>query len=140
MVSGEQKVAQISLSPATSTDRYTWSSDNSAVAKVDKYSGKITARATGTAYITVMADSGVTAVIEVTVIGLNVTELTLEQYTNYRLYVEGATSTIRWDISNPAVAVVTNGNISTRSVGTATITATVNGRRLTCKLKVIKIK
>jgi uncharacterized protein YjdB len=54
--------------------------------------------------------------------------------------VEGASSTIRWDISNPEIAEVKNGVVSTRATGTATITATVNGRRLECKLKVIKIK
>ena len=140
MISGEEKIIQAVLSPATSTDGFTWSTDNSGIAKVDKTSGKITAKATGTAVITVMSDSGQTAVIEVTVIGLNVTHLTLEQYTDYTLYVEGATTSIKWDVSNPEIATVTNGRVSSRAVGTTTVTATVNGRRLSCKLKVVKIK
>jgi len=140
MVQGEEKAIQIVLNPITSTDGYSWSTDNSSVARVDKNTGRITAKATGTANITVMTDSGKTAVIEVTVIGLNVTELTLEQYTDYILYVEGATSAIRWDVSNPQIAEVTGGTVSSKAIGTATITATVNGRRLICKLKVTKIK
>jgi len=140
MVQGEDKAIQIVLNPITSTDGYSWSTDNSSVARVDKNTGRITAKATGTANITVMTDSGKTAVIEVTVIGLNVTELTLEQYTDYILYVEGASSAIRWDVSNPQIAEVTGGTVSSKAVGTATITATVNGRRLVCKLKVTKIK
>lgn len=141
MVPGESKTVQLVLIPAASTDGYTWSSDNSAVAKVDKKTGRITARATGTAYITVMTDSGKTSTVEVTVIGLNVTELVLEQYTSYpyKLEVEGAESTVKWSIDNQEIAQVSNGYISTRAVGTATITATVNGRKLNCKLKVVKI-
>lgn len=142
MVSGEEKTVQVALAPSNSTDNYTWSSDNSAVAKVDKNTGKISARATGTANITVMSDSGKTAVIEVNVVGLNITELTLEQYTTYPypLKVEGATGSVSWSIDNNNVAEVTNGRVSSRGIGTATITAQVNGRKLTCKLKVVKIR
>ncbi len=142
MVPGESKIVQLVLIPATSTDSYSWSSDNVAVASVDKKSGRITAKSTGTAYITVMTDSGKTATVEVTVIGLNMTSITLEQYTDYPypLVVEGATSAVKWTIDNPQVAVVSNGYISTRGTGTTMISAIVNGRKLTCKLTVVKIK
>ena len=142
MIPGEEKIVRSVLTPANSTDGLTWSTDNEAVARVDKNTGKITARSKGVAYITAMTDSGKTAQVEVLVIGLNMTELTLEQYTTYPypLQVEGTNSAVSWSIDNPSVAVVTNGRVSTRGVGTATITATVNGRRLTCKLKVVKIK
>ncbi|MBH1940239.1 Ig-like domain-containing protein [Mobilitalea sibirica] len=146
MVSGEDKVVRVTLSPVASTDGYSWSTDNVAVAQVDPKTGKITARATGTAMITVMTDSGKTATIEVTVVGLNFTELTLEQYTtyNYALSVEGATTPVTWSIDNPEIAVLrrmnnTSTTISSRGTGTATITATVNGRKLQCKIKVVKI-
>jgi uncharacterized protein YjdB len=142
MVQGEEKIVEARLNPTESTDSFTWSTDNSAIARVDKKTGKITARSTGTANISVMTDSGKTAMIEITVIGLNITELVLQQYTTYEypLVVEGATSPVRWSIDNPQVAVVTNGVVSSRATGTATITAIVNGRKLTCKLKVVKIK
>ncbi|HWT74530.1 MAG TPA: Ig-like domain-containing protein [Mobilitalea sp.] len=141
MVSGEDKVVQLVLIPAASTDGYTWSTDNPAVATVNKKTGRITAKSIGTAYITVMTDSGKTATVEVTVIGLNMTSLTLEQYTTYPypLEVQGATTAVKWSVDNPQVAVVTNGYVSSRSVGTATITAIVNGRKLTCKITVVKI-
>ncbi len=142
MVAGEEKVVTSVLTPATTTDKLTWSTDNAAVARVDKNTGRITARAKGVAYITAMTDSGKTAQVEVKVIGLNITELTLEEYTNYKhqLQVEGTDSKVSWSIDNPRVAEVTNGMVSTRGVGKATITATVNGRKLTCKLTVTKIK
>jgi uncharacterized protein YjdB len=141
MVAGEEKVVQVALNPVTSTDGFSWSTDNAAVANVDKKSGKITARSTGTANITVMTTSGKTALIEVTVIGLNVSSLTLEQYSEYALSIEGTSSRVAWMTSNPTIAIVKpNGTVSTRGTGTVTITATVNGVKLNCKLKVIKIQ
>ena len=140
MVPGEERIVEIVLIPSVSTDSVTWSSDNPSIAKVDKKTGKITALATGKAYISVMTDSGKTASIEVTVIGLSTTSIVIEEYTNYgTLVVEGATTPVRWSIDNTLVAVVNNGAVSSRGMGTATITATVNGRRLTCKIKVVKI-
>ena len=140
MTKGEQRIVRPVLNPVNSTDGLTWSTDNSSVATVDEKTGRIRARQTGTAYITVMTDSGKIATIKVTVIGLNVTELELEQYSRYTLQVEGATGRVTWDVANPKIAEVRNGNIVTKARGTTTITATVNGRKLTCKLTVTKIK
>ncbi len=140
MVPGEDKLVQTVISPVNSTDALSWSTDNVAVAKVDSKTGKITAVSIGTANVTVMTASGKTAIIEITVIGLNVTKLELEQYSTYTLYVEGANSRVTWDVANPEVAVVTNGRIVSRAIGTTTITAQVNGRKLECKLSVVKIR
>ncbi len=142
MVPGETQMVNVVLAPANSTDGKTWSTDNSAVATVNKTTGKITAKATGKAYITVMTSSGKTATVEVTVIGLNVSKLVTEEYTTYSgaLSVEGATTAVTWRVDNPLIAVVTgNGTVSTRSVGKTTITATVNGRKLTCEIIVNKM-
>lgn len=142
MVPGESKKVELVLNPTASTDKVTWSTDNAAVATVGKTSGKITAKSTGTAYITVMTESGKTASVEVTVIGLNVTKLVTEEYTTYSqaLSVEGATGTVAWQSSNPLVAKVSSdGTISTRAVGTAIITATINGRKLKCTVIVKKM-
>ncbi len=139
MIQGEQREIRPVLNPIGSTDGKTWSSDNNGVASVNKSSGRIKANATGTAYITVMTDSGKTATTEVTVIGLSRNKLTLGQYERAELWVEGATTRVRWDVDNPAIATVdNNGNVISRDVGTTNITATVNGRRLTCKVKVVK--
>jgi uncharacterized protein YjdB len=141
MLPGEEKIVQMVLIPSASTDDTTWSSDNNAIAKVDKNTGKITARSTGVAYITVMTDSGKTAQVEVIVIGLNITEITLQEYTRFDtpLQVEGATAKVTWSSSNQLVAEVKNGNVVSKGKGEATITAYVSGRKLTCKIKVVKI-
>jgi uncharacterized protein YjdB len=147
MVPGEEKTAHVTLNPAISTDHYTFSSDNTSVAKVNRKTGRITARATGTANVTVMTTSGKTASVEVIVVGLNMHSITLEQYTTYpyNLLVEGATSNVNWSIKNPQIGVLTQTgknsvSVSSRGIGTTTITANVNGRKLSCKLKVISIK
>ncbi len=140
MVSGEVKLVQVVMNPTNSTDSLSWSTDNASVAQVDAKTGKITAKSVGTANITAMTDSGKTAIIEVKVIGLNVTKLELEQYTAYNLTVEGASGRITWDVKNPDVAEVRNGRVISKAIGSTTITAQVNGRVLECKLKVVKIK
>ena len=144
LIKGESKLVNVVLSPAGSTDKVSWSSDNDSVATAvvssDNKSGKITAKNTGTAYVTAMTESGKAATVEVTVIGLSDTELTLGQYERYNyLRVEGATGQVSWSIDNTHVATIdSRGNIITRGTGKAIITATVNGRKLQCKLTVIK--
>ena len=143
MVPGETRTVQVVLNPTNSTDNFTWSTDNAAIASVNRTSGKITAKAPGTAMITVMTDSGKTATINVTVVGLNITEFTSEQYERHvgLLKVEGTNTRPQWSSQNTAIARVdANGTVSTYATGTTTITATVNGRKLTCKITVTKIR
>jgi uncharacterized protein YjdB len=140
MVVGETTTVQKAINPTTSTDRFTWETDNKTVATVDAATGKVTARTPGIANITVMTESGKTASTKVTVVGLNTTNLELEQYSTYNLSVIGINSGVTWDVDDTNVAVVTNGLVSTRRVGSTIITATVNGRKLTCRLTVTKIQ
>ena len=141
MVVGETNIIQKAINPTTSTDRFIWQTDNKTVASVDKSTGKVTARTPGIANITVMTESGKTASTKVTVVGLNVTSLVLEQYDPaYQLSVTGITTGVTWDVANSNIAVVKGGRVEARSIGSTTITASVNGRRLTCRLKVTKIK
>ena len=138
LVRGERKLVQTVLSPANTTDGIRWSSDNNAVATVDKKTGLIVAKSVGTAVITVMTDSGKTARITVTVVGLSKSSLTLEQYSTYTLWVEGAKN-VKWDVENPNVATVVNGKVTSRAIGKTRIIASVNGRKLYCTLRVTKI-
>lgn len=146
MVPGETKNVKIVQTPANSPDSIAWSSDNSSVARatrVDGRTGKITARGPGIATITVMAESGKSATMQVNVIGLNISNITMEKYDrlNNAITVEGTTSRVTWSIDNPRVATITRSgnnslNIVSKAVGTATITATVDGRTFKCKLSV----
>lgn len=141
LIPGESKTVNAVMNPAATTDSYSWSSDNTAVATVNKTNGRIEAKSVGTAVITVMTKSGKTARITVYVVGLNRSSLTLEQYSSYSLRVEGNLTGVRWDVENPSIATVTsNGLVQTRAVGTTNIVATVNGRRIACRLTVTKIR
>ena len=60
-------------------------------------------------------------------------------YTNdVKLVVEGATGTVRWDVDDPSICKVTNGVITAKKYGTTKVTATINGRTLTCTVKVVR--
>lgn len=144
MSPGETKTVAISIVPNNSTDTYTWSSDNELVAKVDANSGIISARAIGTANITVMTESGRRGTIKVFVVGLSKTDLTLQQYTSLllNLEVDGAGARdvkVRWDVDNQEIATVINGKVTGKALGTTYVYAVVNGRRLACKVTVVKI-
>ena len=69
----------------------------------------------------------------------------LQQYTNLllRLEVDGSGSSnfsVRWDVDNQNIATVQNGRVTAKALGTTTVYAVVNGRRLSCVVKVVKIK
>ena len=145
MSAGETKTVAVSIVPSNSTDTYTWSSDNSLVASVNEKTGKITAKALGTANITVMTESGRKGTVKVYVVGLSRTSVTLEQYTSLLLSLEvdgkGASDIkVRWDVENQEIATVSNGKVTAKATGTTYVYAVVNGRRLSCKVTVTKIK
>lgn len=139
------------VSPANASQICTWSSSNSSVASVDG-NGRVTAKATGTANITVKTSNGKTASCKVTVkpapasVKISNTSLTLgkgetfivSESTNSGSYVWG----FSWSSSNKSVAAIekTTGNkakITAMNNGTATITIkTYNGKTATCKVTV----
>ncbi|WP_313134536.1 Ig-like domain-containing protein [Anaerocolumna sp.] len=139
MTPGESATLQKVINPTNSTDRFTWETDNKTVASVDKSTGRVTAHKPGTANVIVITESGKTATTEVTVVGLNTTNLELEQYSRYTLSVIGVNSGIVWDVDDPGVATVRNGIVESRKVGTTTITANINGKILRCRIKVTPI-
>ena len=139
------------VSPSSANQACTWSSSNSSVASVDS-SGKVTAKKSGTANITVKTTNGKTATCKVTVkpaptsIKVNPASLTLgkgekytiSQSTNSGSYAWG----FSWSSSNTSVATVTKGSankatVTAKGVGTATITIkTYNGKTAQCKVTV----
>lgn len=139
MAPGEKKTIVAKSTPANTTDSMTWTSTDESIARVNAVTGEITAVAPGNTSVIVMMDSGKKAVINVIVVGLNRTSIVMDYYSNGdRLYVEGATSTVRWYSSNRRVVEVSaNGVLTSRGTGTAIIEARVNGRTLTCTVRVV---
>ena len=133
-----------------SNKKCTWSSSNTSVATVDS-NGKVTAKASGTATITVKTANGKTASCNVTVqavqavptsVSLNKTSLTLDVGKSYTLTKtvspSNAVTSYTWRSSNTSVATVDkNGKVTAKASGTATITVkTSNGKTATCKVTV----
>ena len=139
------------VSPSSANQTCTWSSSNSSIASVDS-NGKVTAKKSGWANITVKTSNGKTATCKVTVkpaptsVKVNPASLTLgkgETYTisestNSGSYAWG----FSWSSSNTSVATVKKGTankatVTAKGVGTATITIkTYNGKTATCKVTV----
>lgn len=136
---GERKTVVAKATPANTTDSLTWTSTDESVARVNAVTGEIIAVAPGTTSVIVMADSGKKAVINVIVVGLNRTSVVMDYYsTGPQLFVEGTDSKVRWYSSNSRVVEVSsNGTLTSRGSGTATIEARINGRTLTCTVRVI---
>lgn len=138
------------VAPENATDKsVTWESDKTNIATVDS-TGKVTAISDGTAIITVKTANGKTAtctvtvnaaVIPVTGIELNKTELTLEigdtETLTASVTPENATDkAVTWTVAPAGVATVENGVVTAIKDGTATITATANGKSATCSVTV----
>ena len=138
MAPGEKKTVIAKATPTNTTDSMMWTSSDESIVRVNPVTGEMTAIAPGNASVIVMMDSGKKAVINVIVVGLSRTSVVMDYYsTGVTLYVEGATSTIRWYSTNPRIVEVANGRLTSRGAGTATVEARVNGRTLHCTVRVI---
>ena len=125
-----------------------WYTSRSSVAAVSS-TGKVTARAVGTAVITAKTVNGKTATCKVTVspaptgVKISPTALTLGKGESYTLKGtvlpnDAKNKTCKWYTSSSSVAAVSStGKVTAKAVGTAVITAkTVNGKKATCKVTV----
>ena len=134
------------ISPPNATNKtVTFSIANPNIASITS-SGIITAISTGTTIATV-SNGTITAQLQITVISINVTRITLPSAVNLRvgstislnpvLYPSNATNkNIIWTTNNANIATVLNGFIRGISKGSATIIATVNNVTARCNITV----
>ena len=145
---GETYNLKATVHPTNATVKdVTWTTSNSNVATVNN--GKVTAKNSGTAKITVRTYEGKTAACSVTVYGdatsvrLNRSSVKLEKGKSTSLSATvlpayAKDKTVTWTSSNTKEATVSNGKVTAKSAGTATITAkTKNGKKATCKVTVV---
>ena len=132
------------LSPSGTFASYLWKSSNPSVASVNSL-GKIYARKSGVAYVTVTTHNGKTATCQVSVNRPPVESIFMEKDSisiftdeeltlNYSVIPEDASKVVSWKSSNPSVATVNrNGKVKGINVGTAVITAeSANGKKAEC--------
>lgn len=151
LVEDEKATLVATVSPEDATDKSVeWSSDKPEVASVDE-NGEVTAKAAGTAAITVTTkDGGKTATCVVTVDAKfrPVTSVTLDK-TSATLTVgetitltatvnpsDATYNTVYWESSNPRVVTVNNGVVTAINAGTATIFALAGDKLATCDITV----
>ncbi|MDR0883636.1 MAG: Ig-like domain-containing protein [Oscillospiraceae bacterium] len=143
---GEKYQTSVAITPSNAQTTRTYSSSNTKVATVDN-TGKITAKAVGTAKITVKTYNGKTSTITVTVkaapskVTLSRTKATLykgESLTLAASLPSGTASLVKtWTSSNTKVATVSSGKITAKGKGSATVTVKLyNGKMAVCKVTV----
>lgn len=139
MVLGTGKSLSFTTSPANSTDKIYYMSDNTSVVTVNTR-GKVYAKSVGSATVYATTSSGNSAFVDIRVVSMNRGSLTLRQYDTETLWVNGFTDNVRWYSKDTQIASVTGGKVVGKKPGNTVIYAVVDGTRVSCKVKVTKIK
>ena len=130
----------IAVSPANSTTKIKYHSDNPAVATVDKR-GKIKTHRVGQATIYGETANGQVGYCDVLVVDLNRKGLVMRQYDTEQLHVNTIDEGVTWYSKNINIATVSaTGLVTGRRKGTTIIYANVNGVKLGCRVRIKKIK
>lgn len=147
---GESSSLTYTITPTGVTDNVTWSSSDTSVATVDNY-GKVTAKKSGTAVITVKTSNGFTDTCTVTVtsevesIQFTESNITLDigKEKQLELIITPAdvpNADVTLTVADPTiVSINSNGKIKALKAGKTTITAkTNNGKTAICTVTVNK--
>ena len=163
-VGGKKTVkAEVTMSNNKKNADVTWSSSDADVATVNANSGEVTAKAAGTATVTAtskaknadgdtvsagcvvtVTEAPVVAVTGVTISGSDRRTIGLDEGLTLTAVVQPATATnqaVTWDSSDTTVAVVNDGVVTPKAVGTTTITVTTadGGKTATCTVEVKRV-
>lgn len=128
----------IQLKVSETSGGTTWISSKKSVATVNK-SGKVLAKKKGSAIITAKAgNKKYTCKVTVETPKLNKKNVTLKVGENITLKVTGTKQPVKWKSSRKNIVTVKNGTTTAKKIGTANVTATVLGKKFTCKITVRK--
>ncbi len=115
-----------------------WTSSKKSVVTVSG-SGKVTAKKSGSATITAkVGKKKYSCKVTVESPKLSKKSLTLKVGETSTIKVKGTKQTVKWKSSKKSVVTVKNGKITAKKAGTANITATILGKKFTCKVTVKK--
>ena len=135
IIIGKRQKWQLSVSGGAGT--VVWSSANTKIARVSS-TGLVEGVKYGTTEITASIDGlNFTCSVLVAKPSLSQTSVNVSERMTYKLRVAYASGSVRWSSSRTSIATVNKyGKITARRAGTATITATVDGFRLKCTVRV----
>ena len=141
MLSGRARQLSVIVRPVNNTDSYEWYSTDTGIVQVDQ-NGVITTVGPGTADVFVISNnSSVEASCTVHSLAVSTSRVRLEQYDRFNLDVIGTEDAVTWRSSNPRVCTVSSsGEVIGRRAGTATVTATVHNKTLSCTVTVTNIR
>lgn len=141
MLLGDTRTMTARVTPRNSSEGIRWVSSDTSIATVNN-NGYVEAVGAGVCEITAISSvTGLESVSTVTVLGLNATDVTLEQYDSFDLYLDGVNQGVTWFSRNKRVATVTRkGVVTARKAGTTDIVARVNGKLVACQITVEKMK
>ena len=141
LVNGQKSQLEARAIPTNTTSGIRWMTDDRTIATVSS-TGLVTAKGPGKTTITAYTNEGVESQCTVEVIKMNPQTIAIEQYDKYLLAVDGAESggEITWNSSNSnVVTVTTEGEIMGVKPGSATIFASYNGKKVSCRVTVKQI-
>lgn len=132
------------VKPANTTDKVTWSTSAKKVATVSN--GKITAKNAAGKSATITAKAGsksakvtVYVVKKAKAMALADAKVTVGKKATLKFTgLDKATSSVKWSTSNKKVATVSNGVVTGKKAGVATIKATVGKKSVSCVVAVSK--
>ncbi len=137
---GRKIPSGIAVSPANSTDKIKYFSDDKRIATINKY-GKIVTKRRGQVTVYGRTPNGMLGYTDVLVVGMNRRTLRMRQYDTETLSVNEINNNVNWHSTNPLVASVSNnGTVTGRRPGRTKIIATVRGLRIRCRVRIRKIR
>ena len=114
-----------------------WSTSSKKIVTVKK--GKVTAKAPGVATVSAKF-GGKTAKVKITVVGLSSTSLTMNAGQTKKINMmsgkKAVTKGVTWSSSNASVVAVSNGSLTAKAAGKATITAKYKKKAFKCTVTV----